>query len=193
MNLQSNALKFTKEGGAIKIVCTYVKPGKKNTVQNKYTGHDSYSSKSEKSSSDSENSQNSENSQFNKEHKIDSLFDPDPIREKIVIQVLDSGIGIKKKDKVKLFKLFGCLQNTRQMNTQGIGLGLVISENIVKSFNGRIGVKSKYGRGTKFAFSIILGKDDDFVDNMNDGIVLQQPSNRSINASSNNTGSAIQA
>lgn len=106
--------------------------------------------------------------------------------------MLDSGIGIKKKDKVKLFKLFGCLQNTRQMNTQGIGLGLVISENIVKSFSGRIGVKSKYGRGTKFAFSIILGKDDDFVDNMNDGVVMQQPSNRSINASSNNTGSAIQ-
>ena len=50
------------------------------------------------------------------------------------------------------------------MNTQGIGLGLVISENIVKAFNGRIGVKSKYGRGTKFAFSILLGKDDDFVD-----------------------------
>jgi signal transduction histidine kinase len=50
------------------------------------------------------------------------------------------------------------------MNTQGIGLGLVISENIVKAFHGRIGVKSKYGRGTKFAFSIILGKDDDDVD-----------------------------
>ena len=56
MNLQSNALKFTKEGGAIKIVCTYVKPGTKKSSNNKYTGHDSYSSKSDKSSSDSENS-----------------------------------------------------------------------------------------------------------------------------------------
>jgi hypothetical protein len=84
MNLQSNALKFTKEGGAIKIVCTYVKPGVKKQT-NKYTGHDSYSSQSNKSSSDTENSQNSENSQSNKEHKIDSLFDPDPIREKIVV------------------------------------------------------------------------------------------------------------
>lgn len=53
-------------------------------------------------------------------------------------------------------------------------------------------MKSKYGRGTKFAFSIILGRDDDFVDNMNDGIVLKQPSNRSVAASSNNTGSAAQ-
>jgi len=44
------------------------------------------------------------------------------------------------------------------MNTQGIGLGLVISENIVKAFNGKIGVKSKYGKGTKFSFSILLNK-----------------------------------
>ena len=53
------------------------------------------------------------------------------------------------------------------MNTQGIGLGLVISENIVKAFKGTIGVKSKYNYGTKFAFSIIIGKDDDFVETKN--------------------------
>ena len=52
------------------------------------------------------------------------------------------------------------------MNTTGIGLGLVISENIVKAFGGAIGVKSKYGRGTKFAFSILLGKDEDYIDHM---------------------------
>ena len=52
-------------------------------------------------------------------------------RDKIVISVHDTGIGIKKRDIIKLFKLFGTLKNTSQMNTQGIGLGLVISENIV--------------------------------------------------------------
>jgi signal transduction histidine kinase len=52
------------------------------------------------------------------------------------VTVKDSGIGIKKKDKLKLFKLFGSLQNTEAMNTQGIGLGLVISENITKAFEG---------------------------------------------------------
>jgi len=68
--------------------------------------------------------------------------------DKIVISVIDTGIGIKPVDRLKLFKLFGTLQNTRQMNTQGIGLGLVISENIVKAFEGSIGVKSCYGKGT---------------------------------------------
>ena len=38
---------------------------------------------------------------------------PDDTKDKIIIEVVDSGIGIKKKDKKKLFKLFGCLQNTR--------------------------------------------------------------------------------
>jgi len=45
------------------------------------------------------------------------------------------------------------------MNTQGIGLGLVISENIIKAFEGQIGVRSVYGKGSKFAFSILLGND----------------------------------
>ena len=58
------------------------------------------------------------------------------------------------------------------MNTQGIGLGLVISENIVKSFDGKIGVKSKWGKGSMFTYSILLGKDDDFQDIMNQNVVL---------------------
>jgi len=45
------------------------------------------------------------------------------------------------------------------MNTQGIGLGLVISENIVQAFEGQIGVQSKFGVGTIFAFSIPLGRE----------------------------------
>lgn len=46
------------------------------------------------------------------------------------------------------------------MNTQGIGLGLVISEKIVHAFQGAIGVRSKWGKGSKFAFSIVLGQDE---------------------------------
>jgi hypothetical protein len=33
---------------------------------------------------------------------------------------------------------------------------LVISENIVKAFDGGIGVRSKFGKGTTFVFSIVL-------------------------------------
>ena len=46
------------------------------------------------------------------------------------------------------------------MNTQGIGLGLVICENIVKSFGGAIGVSSRFKKGSMFVFSIQLGNLD---------------------------------
>jgi len=41
---------------------------------------------------------------------------------------MDTGIGIKKEDHEKLFKLFGFVKDTKNMNTSGIGLGLVISD-----------------------------------------------------------------
>ena len=78
------------------------------------------------------------------------------MRDKIVISVIDNGVGIRKEDRKNLFKLFGKASNVRGMNTGGIGLGLVISENIIKCFDGQIGVKSRYGRGTIFAFSFVL-------------------------------------
>ena len=49
----------------------------------------------------------------------------------IEIEVKDSGIGIKKNDQKNLFKLFGFLDSTKELNTQGIGLGLHISKLIV--------------------------------------------------------------
>ena len=100
---------------------------------------------------------------------------------------MDTGIGIKNKDRIKLFKLFGTLKNTRQMNTQGIGLGLVISENIVKAFDGTIGVRSTYGKGTKFAFSMMLGKDDDYLDYQNSENVLKPILIRRVSNSSSDS------
>jgi nitrogen-specific signal transduction histidine kinase len=50
------------------------------------------------------------------------------------------------------------------MNTQGIGLGLVISDNIVEQFDGKIGVKSRFNKGSTFMFSILLGKDEEYLD-----------------------------
>ena len=47
------------------------------------------------------------------------------------ISVKDTGIGIPEKDKSKLFKLFGFVQETESLNKNGVGLGLVISDQIV--------------------------------------------------------------
>jgi len=68
-------------------------------------------------------------------------------------------MGIKRKDKSKLFKLFGFVQTTEDVNTRGIGLGLVISKKIVEHLGGFIGFKSKWMKGSNFGFCICLDKE----------------------------------
>ena len=50
------------------------------------------------------------------------------------------------------------LKDTEQRNTQGIGLGLAISQNIVQHFGGLIEVESEVGQGSKFSFQIEVQK-----------------------------------
>ena len=71
-------------------------------------------------------------------------------------QVIDTGIGIKEEDKSKLFKLFGFLETTKQLNTKGIGLGLHICKIIVQEYGGSIQVESTWGKGSSFTFLICL-------------------------------------
>ena len=48
------------------------------------------------------------------------------------LEVIDTGAGIKDKDKDKLFKLFGYIEDEQHMNVHGIGLGLNISKRILE-------------------------------------------------------------
>ena len=45
---------------------------------------------------------------------------------KLSVKIADTGEGIKQEDKPKIFKLFGFLQNTQDLNADGVGLGLYI-------------------------------------------------------------------
>ena len=46
--------------------------------------------------------------------------------ECLTVGVKDSGVGISVEDQKKLFKHFGKLKRTSDMNHEGIGLGLII-------------------------------------------------------------------
>ncbi len=54
----------------------------------------------------------------------------------------------------KLFKFFGCLAKTKDINRGGMGLGLTISKMIIQQLGGDITVESEYGKGTKFTFEL---------------------------------------
>jgi Amt family ammonium transporter len=72
------------------------------------------------------------------------------------IQVIDSGIGIKKEDMNKLFKLFGFLDTTKELNTKGIGLGLHITKKICQALGGDIFCESEWEKGSTFTILIAL-------------------------------------
>ncbi|CAK69800.1 unnamed protein product (macronuclear) [Paramecium tetraurelia] len=76
----------------------------------------------------------------------------------IEICVEDTGVGLKPEDKNKLFQPFGKLEDTKNMNTSGVGLGLMISNVLAQKLSGNdegLQVDSKgVDKGTRFVFKI---------------------------------------
>ena len=76
------------------------------------------------------------------------------------IEVIDNGVGISAEDQSKLFRLFGYLDSTKEMNSNGIGLGLYITKMIVEQFGGTVGVDSAIGRGSTFHMQFELSEQE---------------------------------
>jgi nitrogen-specific signal transduction histidine kinase len=68
----------------------------------------------------------------------------------IRIEISDSGIGIPKADRSRLFTEFFRAENARNLETTGTGLGLAIVKEFVDKLGGRILVESEEGMGTIF-------------------------------------------
>lgn len=75
---------------------------------------------------------------------------------KIVIG--DTGIGIAEEDKNRLFAAFSQLDDDINRNYQGTGLGLVISQQLVKMMHGELTLDSKFGEGTSFTLKLHLNR-----------------------------------
>ena len=69
----------------------------------------------------------------------------------LVITVIDSGSGIDQEDLAKIFQPFFSAKKGK-----GIGLGLSISERIIKNHGGTIAVESMPGKGTTFRIHLPL-------------------------------------
>lgn len=73
------------------------------------------------------------------------------------VRIIDTGPGIPKQRLASLFERYGTYNSKLQVS--GLGLGLYISADIIKSNGGEIGVKSDLGKGTTFWFSLPLTKE----------------------------------
>ncbi|MFT6928319.1 MAG: two-component system sensor histidine kinase BarA [Psychromonas sp.] len=74
------------------------------------------------------------------------------------IKISDSGIGISTKQQSQLFKAFAQADTSITRQYGGTGLGLVITQKLVKEMQGRIELISVPGQGSIFSFTIIIEK-----------------------------------
>ncbi|MBQ7724271.1 MAG: response regulator [Lachnospiraceae bacterium] len=79
---------------------------------------------------------------------------PDPLKDQIDLKVAveDTGIGIKKEDISRLFEKFDRIEEKRNRNIEGTGLGMNITKMLLELMNSELQVESTYGEGSKFSF-----------------------------------------
>jgi len=75
-----------------------------------------------------------------------------------IIEVTDTGIGIKDEHKALIFKRFYRVDEARSRDTGGSGLGLSIIKNVVKKHGGRIELTSEINKGSTFKVYLPLKK-----------------------------------
>lgn len=72
------------------------------------------------------------------------------IKDKIIISIKDTGIGIPSNDLPFIFERFFRVEKSRSREMGGTGLGLAIVKELVNVLGGAIEVKSEVGIGTEF-------------------------------------------
>lgn len=70
------------------------------------------------------------------------------------ISVKDTGIGIKKEDLNKLFVAFERIDELKNRNIEGTGLGMAIAQSFLKMMGSTVQVESVYGEGSNFYFDL---------------------------------------
>ena len=69
-------------------------------------------------------------------------------------EVEDTGIGIKEEDMPKLFEEFQRIEESRNRNIEGTGLGMNITIQLLALMGSKLQVKSVYGKGSTFYFDL---------------------------------------
>ncbi|GEM_PF-417676 len=70
------------------------------------------------------------------------------------ISVVDTGIGIKDEDLERLFIAFERIEEKRNRNIEGTGLGMSITQNFLAMMGSKLKVRSVYGEGSEFSFEL---------------------------------------
>jgi len=78
--------------------------------------------------------------------------------ENVLVEMADNGIGMEPKHLPRLFERFYRIDKSRSREAGGTGLGLSIVKHILEAHKQTISVRSAYGAGTTFTFTLKKAK-----------------------------------
>ena len=81
--------------------------------------------------------------------------------ENLVVEISDTGIGMDEETLGRVFRPFE--RAAQDVNSDGFGLGLAITDRLVKAFGGSIDAESELGKGSIFRLKLPLAETDDEV------------------------------
>ncbi len=74
--------------------------------------------------------------------------------DNIIISVKDTGIGILKEKQEMIFERFRQVDHLLSRRHEGSGIGLSLIKSLIEMHDGKISVKSEYGKGTEFIIEL---------------------------------------
>lgn len=77
------------------------------------------------------------------------------------VEISDTGIGMDEETLGRVFRPFE--RAAQDVNSDGFGLGLAITDRLVKALGGSLGVESELGRGSVFRLKLPLAETDEVV------------------------------
>ena len=77
-------------------------------------------------------------------------------KARLLVEVEDTGIGIKEEDLDKLAVSFERIEERRNRHIEGTGLGISIVTKLLAMMDSELKVESVYGEGSKFSFELNL-------------------------------------
>jgi signal transduction histidine kinase len=94
---------------------------------------------------------------YTRKGSIQVLSSYDPNKELVILQVTDTGIGIKTEDLTHLFTAFSQIPSEENYHIpESKGLSLASAKKIVELHGGSIQVKSEYKKGSEFCIQLPL-------------------------------------
>ncbi|MGV3696311.1 PAS domain S-box protein [Flavobacterium sp.] len=104
----------------------------------------------------------------------------DGARVQLKFLVRDTGIGIKKKNQLRIFEAFSQADNSTTKRFGGTGLGLSISNQLLSLMNSQLELESEFGKGSQFSFVLEVAYSNQLTSEKNKETVQKNSSPDSI-------------